>query len=71
MMTEAPRIARMVDALAFPGRRTDQLTHKRARALFRAPTNAARLQSCRSFFQSRRFAPHIAVGRCVVGSRGL
>ena len=72
MTTEAPRIARMLDALAFPGRRTDRLTPQAgARVISSAKLMARGLQSCRSFFQSRRFAPHIAVGRCVVGSLGL
>jgi len=37
MMTEAPRIARMPNALAFPAAAATVSPHKRARALFRAP----------------------------------
>jgi hypothetical protein len=72
MMTEPPRIARMLGAVAFPGRRSDRLIPQAgARVISSAKLMARGLQTCRSFFQRRRFPPHIAVGRCVVGNLGL
>lgn len=71
MMTEARPIARMLDALASPAAAATVSPHKLACAIRAPPRARSDSQRCRSFFQSRRFPPHIAVGRCGVGSLGL